>query len=177
MFPYIKYPIQPLKPDATRKHGPNLVVNHRRVSCLQMSGSLFVPAFCTVRTASCWHLSFCSTSLSTCCFCSQTSLSLFHLPGILFDDDANALSFLNILFYTTTNLSLILFKEEESFEFVCFCCSKNWGAFLLIVAATMERYEVVKDIGSGNFGVARLVKDKCTEELFAVKFIERGLKV
>ncbi|GLU16161.1 hypothetical protein SLE2022_326070 [Rubroshorea leprosula] len=41
----------------------------------------------------------------------------------------------------------------------------------------MERYEIVKDIGSGNFGVAKLVKDKCTEELFAVKFIERGLKI
>ncbi|XP_015885297.1 serine/threonine-protein kinase SAPK2 isoform X2 [Ziziphus jujuba] len=41
----------------------------------------------------------------------------------------------------------------------------------------MERYEIVKDIGSGNFGVARLVKDKCTRELFAVKFIERGQKI
>ncbi|GLT44860.1 hypothetical protein SLA2020_187340 [Shorea laevis] len=41
----------------------------------------------------------------------------------------------------------------------------------------MERYEIVKDIGSGNFGVAKLVKDKCTEELFAVKFIKRGLKI
>lgn len=41
----------------------------------------------------------------------------------------------------------------------------------------MERYEIVKDIGSGNFGVAKLVKDKWTKELFAVKFIERGHKV
>ncbi|GLT27042.1 hypothetical protein SLA2020_020710 [Shorea laevis] len=41
----------------------------------------------------------------------------------------------------------------------------------------MERYEIVKDIGSGNFGAAKLVKDKCTEELFAVKFIERRLKI
>ncbi|GMN45363.1 hypothetical protein TIFTF001_014563 [Ficus carica] len=40
----------------------------------------------------------------------------------------------------------------------------------------MERYEIVKDIGSGNFGVARLVRDKWTKELFAVKFIERGQK-
>lgn len=38
----------------------------------------------------------------------------------------------------------------------------------------MERYETIKDIGSGNFGVAKLVVDKCTRELFAVKFIERG---
>lgn len=41
----------------------------------------------------------------------------------------------------------------------------------------MERYEIVKDIGSGNFGVARLVRDKWTKELFAVKFIERGQKI
>lgn len=41
----------------------------------------------------------------------------------------------------------------------------------------MERYEIVKDIGSGNFGVAKLVKDKWSNELLAVKFIERGLKV
>lgn len=42
---------------------------------------------------------------------------------------------------------------------------------------TMERYEIVKDIGAGNFAVAKLVRDKWTKELFAVKFIERGLKV
>lgn len=41
----------------------------------------------------------------------------------------------------------------------------------------MERYEIEKEIGSGNFGVAKLVRDKCTRELFAVKFIERGQKV
>lgn len=41
----------------------------------------------------------------------------------------------------------------------------------------MERYEIIKDIGSGNFGVARLVSEKRTRELFAVKFIERGQKI
>ncbi|XP_052191248.1 serine/threonine-protein kinase SAPK1 isoform X2 [Diospyros lotus] len=41
----------------------------------------------------------------------------------------------------------------------------------------MERYEIVKDIGSGNFGVAKLVRDNCTRELFAVKLIERGQKI
>ncbi|XP_038998388.1 serine/threonine-protein kinase SAPK1-like [Hibiscus syriacus] len=41
----------------------------------------------------------------------------------------------------------------------------------------MERYEILKDIGSGNFGVAKLVRDKRTAELFAVKFIERGPKI
>lgn len=41
----------------------------------------------------------------------------------------------------------------------------------------MERYEIVKDIGSGNFGVAKLVREKFSKELFAIKFIERGQKV
>ncbi|PHT80807.1 hypothetical protein T459_13822 [Capsicum annuum] len=41
----------------------------------------------------------------------------------------------------------------------------------------MERYEIQKDIGSGNFGVAKLVKDKWSGELFAVKYIQRGKKV
>jgi hypothetical protein len=41
----------------------------------------------------------------------------------------------------------------------------------------MERYEVIRDIGSGNFGVAKLVRDVNTKDLYAVKFIERGYKV
>lgn len=41
----------------------------------------------------------------------------------------------------------------------------------------MEKYEIIKDIGSGNFGVAKLVREKWSGELYAVKFIERGFKV
>lgn len=41
----------------------------------------------------------------------------------------------------------------------------------------MERYDILKDLGSGNFGVAKLVKDKWSGELYAVKYIERGKKV
>lgn len=41
----------------------------------------------------------------------------------------------------------------------------------------MEKYELVKDIGSGNFGVARLMRNKETKELVAMKYIERGRKV
>ncbi|KAF3648426.1 Serine/threonine-protein kinase SRK2I [Capsicum annuum] len=40
-----------------------------------------------------------------------------------------------------------------------------------------DRYDFVKDIGSGNFGVARLMTDKQTKELVAVKYIERGDKI
>ncbi|KAF2581359.1 hypothetical protein F2Q68_00000254 [Brassica cretica] len=41
----------------------------------------------------------------------------------------------------------------------------------------MDKYEVVKDLGTGNFGVARLLKHKETKELVAMKYIERGRKV
>lgn len=41
----------------------------------------------------------------------------------------------------------------------------------------MEKYELVKDIGSGNFGVARLMRNKETKELVAMKYLERGRKV
>ncbi|KAG0466189.1 hypothetical protein HPP92_017189 [Vanilla planifolia] len=40
-----------------------------------------------------------------------------------------------------------------------------------------DRYELVKDIGAGNFGIARLMRDKLTKELVAVKYIERGDKI
>ena len=39
-----------------------------------------------------------------------------------------------------------------------------------------ENYELLKELGSGNFGVARLVRHKKTNELLAVKYIERGKK-
>ncbi|XP_043709921.1 serine/threonine-protein kinase SAPK7-like isoform X3 [Telopea speciosissima] len=41
----------------------------------------------------------------------------------------------------------------------------------------MDRYELVRDIGSGNFGVARLMRNKETKELVAMKYIERGHKI
>ncbi|XP_022947767.1 serine/threonine-protein kinase SRK2I-like isoform X1 [Cucurbita moschata] len=40
-----------------------------------------------------------------------------------------------------------------------------------------DRYDFVRNIGSGNFGVARLMRDKHTKELVAVKYIERGDKI
>ena len=40
-----------------------------------------------------------------------------------------------------------------------------------------DRYDLVRNIGSGNFGVARLMRDRRTMELVAVKYIERGEKV
>ncbi|XP_020592693.1 serine/threonine-protein kinase SAPK10-like [Phalaenopsis equestris] len=40
-----------------------------------------------------------------------------------------------------------------------------------------DRYELVRDIGAGNFGIARLMRDRQTMELVAVKYIERGEKI
>ncbi|XP_047959151.1 serine/threonine-protein kinase SAPK7-like isoform X2 [Salvia hispanica] len=41
----------------------------------------------------------------------------------------------------------------------------------------MEKYDVVKHLGAGNFGVARLLRHKETKELVAMKYIERGHKI
>ncbi|CAK7328556.1 unnamed protein product [Dovyalis caffra] len=41
----------------------------------------------------------------------------------------------------------------------------------------MEKYELVKDLGAGSFGVARLLRHKETKELVAMKYIERGHKL
>lgn len=43
--------------------------------------------------------------------------------------------------------------------------------------SSMDKYEVVKDLGAGNFGVARLLRHKETKDLVAMKYIERGQKV
>lgn len=40
-----------------------------------------------------------------------------------------------------------------------------------------DRYELVRDIGSGNFGVARLMRCRASGDLVAVKYIDRGEKV
>ncbi|KAI8560906.1 hypothetical protein RHMOL_Rhmol04G0292300 [Rhododendron molle] len=34
-----------------------------------------------------------------------------------------------------------------------------------------DRYDLVRDIGSGNFDVARLMRDRHTRELVAVKYM------
>nr|XP_043627875.1 serine/threonine-protein kinase SRK2E-like isoform X2 [Erigeron canadensis] len=47
----------------------------------------------------------------------------------------------------------------------------------IIMHESDSRYELVKDIGQGNFGVARLMRDKLSNELVAVKYIERGDKI
>ncbi|KAJ1263067.1 hypothetical protein BS78_09G156200 [Paspalum vaginatum] len=41
----------------------------------------------------------------------------------------------------------------------------------------MDKYEPVRDIGSGNFGVARLMRNRETRGLVAVKLIERGRRI
>ncbi|KAJ4733911.1 Serine/threonine-protein kinase [Rhynchospora pubera] len=41
----------------------------------------------------------------------------------------------------------------------------------------MEKYGLLKDLGAGNFGVARLMRNKETKELVAMKYIPRGKKI
>jgi len=41
----------------------------------------------------------------------------------------------------------------------------------------MDKYEKIKDIGSGNFGVAQLMRNRQTGQELAVKLIERGEKI
>ncbi|KAK7252709.1 hypothetical protein RIF29_36860 [Crotalaria pallida] len=38
----------------------------------------------------------------------------------------------------------------------------------------MEKYQILKEIGSGNFAVTKLAKDSITQELVAIKYIPRG---
>ncbi|KAI4986585.1 hypothetical protein ZWY2020_019215 [Hordeum vulgare] len=40
--------------------------------------------------------------------------------------------------------------------------------------AGMDKYKEVRDIGSGNFGVARLMRNRENDRLVVVKLIERG---
>ena len=80
------------------------------------------------------------------------------------------------------SLSLSLFPSFlpllHFFFFLCLCLPPFFSLFsFLDHPLTMDRFEVVKEIGSGNFGVARLLRDKKTKELVAVKYIERGSKV
>lgn len=37
-----------------------------------------------------------------------------------------------------------------------------------------DRYELIKDIGSGSCGITRLMRDKQNNDLVAIKYIERG---
>ena len=40
-----------------------------------------------------------------------------------------------------------------------------------------DRYELIGELGTGNFSVARLMRDKITKEPVAIKYIQRGEKV
>lgn len=41
----------------------------------------------------------------------------------------------------------------------------------------MDNYEIVNELGSGNFGVTHLMKDKTTGEMVAIKKLPRGSKI
>ncbi|XP_008456158.2 serine/threonine-protein kinase SRK2H-like isoform X2 [Cucumis melo] len=41
----------------------------------------------------------------------------------------------------------------------------------------MEKYQIIKDLGAGSFGVTKLCRHEETKELVAIKFIERGPQI
>lgn len=53
------------------------------------------------------------------------------------------------------------------------------GGHLCIAMASFNtnKYEHIRDLGSGNFGTARLMRNRQTGELVAVKFLERGERI
>ena len=53
----------------------------------------------------------------------------------------------------------------------------DWAALEGLCDQSLPPISQIRDIGSGNFGVAKLMRDNTTNELVAVKFIERGEKV
>lgn len=54
----------------------------------------------------------------------------------------------------------------------------TYGMLLHLAFASMGRVCLqIKDLGSGNFGTARLSRNKTTGALVAIKFIERGDKI
>ena len=66
----------------------------------------------------------------------------------------------------------LVFSCFVNFGIVILCVIVHWG-----LVKMEERYKPLKDLSVGNFGVARLVRDKKTKELVAVKYIEKGKKV
>lgn len=70
-------------------------------------------------------------------------------------------------------------QNHIRFLILVFSCIQFWSVICCFGERVDmdERYETLKELGSGNFGVARLAKDKETGELVAIKYIERGKKV
>jgi serine/threonine protein kinase len=56
-------------------------------------------------------------------------------------------------------------------------CRLNSTTVFFPSARTMDNYEQIKELGSGNFGVTHLMKDKTTSEYVAVKKLPRGSKI
>ena len=71
---------------------------------------------------------------------------------------------------------MLISGEGQYFVFWSYIAIDFWSV-LFLVGLEMEKYEVVKDLGAGSFGVTKLLKNKHTKELVVMKFIERGPKV
>lgn len=104
----------------------------------------------SIHTHECKYTLKCGSNLR-----SPMKTTLYKMTHFLKRTQLQVWHFLNVHIYTHSLAKLeIGFEEEE-----------------------MDKYEVVKDLGAGNFGVARLLRHKETKELVAMKYIERGRKV
>lgn len=66
-----------------------------------------------------------------------------------------------------------VFRHDVKFLFLIESRStfgESWG----FRGDVMEKYEFLKDIGYGNFGVTKLMRNKETKELVAAKYLPRG---
>lgn len=75
---------------------------------------------------------------------------------------------------------LVLIVVE--FVLVLINCRMDFGAhkrnpISVEIVHDSDRFEFIKGIGSGNFGVTRLLKNKQSNELVALKYIARGSTV
>ena len=107
-------------------------------------------------------------------FLSPNSLFWFWYPLLLFISIPSLHFFLTNFLNTDTLLSL---KPPHSDTLLINQSEDQHRMLVWFYFIAMDKYEAVKDLGAGNFGVARLMRNKVTKELVAMKYIERGPKV
>ncbi|KAK7246878.1 hypothetical protein RIF29_41748 [Crotalaria pallida] len=111
-----------------------------------------------------------TTSLCLLCLFSQPSLSHPSLHALNSPFRVSLLASSSLIIFPPSSL-ISHFHSSSSSALIRFWVPIKFENL------PMEKYELVKDIGSGNFGVARLMRNKETKELVAMKFIERGHKI
>lgn len=114
---------------------------------------------------------------SWCVFRCLLKLGDFNFSSFLFPFSVLAGGFMVMV-----SVMLVFWRKQGFSFFLCFWEMDRAAVTIgpgmdMPIMHDSDRYELVRDIGSGNFGVARLMRDRQTNELVAVKYIERGDKV